>query len=152
MFVYDDGGRAAAGFKGNARDCVTRAIAIATGMPYREVYDAINQEAHREGPRTGRTRSAARTGVHKATIRRILEQLGWEWHPTMQIGSGCQVHLRADELPSGRVIAKVSKHLVAVIDGDIHDTDDPSRNGTRCVYGYWTPPTTEQQHARFQAA
>jgi hypothetical protein len=24
-----------------------------------------------------------------------------------------------------------------VIDGVIHDTFDPSRGGTRCVYGYW---------------
>jgi hypothetical protein len=28
---YDDGGRSAAGFKGKTSDCVTRAIAIATG-------------------------------------------------------------------------------------------------------------------------
>jgi hypothetical protein len=30
-FVYDDGGRSAAGFKGKTGDCVTRAIAIGTG-------------------------------------------------------------------------------------------------------------------------
>ena len=42
-FNFNDGGRAAAGFKGQAGDCVTRAIAIATGLPYRQVYDGINQ-------------------------------------------------------------------------------------------------------------
>ena len=42
-FIYNDGGRAAAGFKGNTRDCVTRAIAIVTGKPYKEVYDALNE-------------------------------------------------------------------------------------------------------------
>ena len=31
----------------------------------------------------------------------------------------------------------VSKHITAVVDGVIHDTFDPSRDGTRCVYGYW---------------
>jgi hypothetical protein len=36
-FVHDDGGRVAAGFKGHAGDCVVRAIAIATGIPYRQV-------------------------------------------------------------------------------------------------------------------
>ena len=152
MYMYDDGGRAAAGFKGRTGDCVTRAVAIATGLPYREVYDAINEEAKRERPRLGRTRSSARTGVHKATTRRFLEQLGWQWHPTMGIGTGCQVHLQADELPSGRIIAKVSKHLVAVIDGVIHDTYDPSRDGTRCVYGYWTPPVAERMLNVSQAA
>jgi hypothetical protein len=33
-FRYDDGGRKAAGFKGRAGDCVTRAIAIAAQLPY----------------------------------------------------------------------------------------------------------------------
>jgi hypothetical protein len=57
--------------------------------------------------------------------------------PTMQIGSGCRVHLRADELPAGRIICQVSRHLCAVIDGVVYDTHDPTRDGTRCVYGYW---------------
>jgi hypothetical protein len=39
--VIDDGGRAAAGFKGSAGDCVCRAIAIASGRHYKEVYDRI---------------------------------------------------------------------------------------------------------------
>lgn len=137
-FIYDDGGREAAGFKGETRDCVCRAISIATEMPYREVYDMINEYGKRE--RTGKRKSGksnARTGVYKNTIRKIMEDLGWKWHPTMQIGSGCTTHLRADELPNGRLIVSVSKHLVAVIDGVIHDTHDCSRDGTRCVYGYY---------------
>jgi hypothetical protein len=56
----------------------------------------------------------------------------------MSIGQGCTVHLKADELPSGRLILSVSRHYVAMIDGVVHDTHDPSRGGTRCVYGYWT--------------
>jgi len=138
-FQYHDGGRAAAGFRGRTGDCVTRAIAIASGLPYREVYDALNALGKQEriSPRkTGR--SHARTGVYKATIRAYLLSLGWQWTPTMHIGQGCQVHLRADELPTGRLIVSVSRHLTAVIDGVIHDTADPSRHGTRCVYGYYT--------------
>jgi hypothetical protein len=60
----------------------------------------------------------------------------------MRVGSGCRVHLRADELPPGRLIVRVSKHVAAVIDGVIHDTFDCSRGGTRCVYGYFTPEGT----------
>ena len=41
-FKYNDGGRAAAGYKGQASDCVCRAIAIATGMQYEAVYRVIN--------------------------------------------------------------------------------------------------------------
>jgi len=32
----DDGGRTAAGYKGQAGDCVVRSIAIVTGMPYQK--------------------------------------------------------------------------------------------------------------------
>lgn len=58
----------------------------------------------------------------------------------MGIGTGCTVHLVSQELPGGRLIVSVSKHLTAVIDGVIHDTHNPSRSGTRCVYGYWQCP------------
>jgi len=139
-WVKDDGGRATAGFRGRARDCVVRSIAIVTGKPYQEVYDEINEAAKREKPRDGRKRSSARTGVQKATIRIYMKSLGFIWTPTMFIGSGCKVHLRASELPQGRLVVSVSGHLTAVINGIIHDTFDCSRDGTRCVYGYWELP------------
>ncbi len=138
-WVHDDGGRQAAGFKGQAAgDCVTRSIAIVTGLPYRQVYDAINAAAQAERPRRGRARSSARAGVHKGTQRRYLAGLGYTWTATMGVGTGCRVHLADGELPPGRLLVQVSRHLTAVVDGVIHDTHDPSRGGTRCVYGYWT--------------
>lgn len=137
-YQYNDGGREAAGYKGRAGDCVVRAIAIAAKRPYKEVYDSINLlgKSERTGKRK-RGKSSARNGVYKQTIKRYLESMGWRWTPTMAIGSGCTVHLRADELPTGRLIVSVSRHTVAVIDGVIHDTHDSSRGGMRCVYGYW---------------
>ena len=137
-YQYDDGGRSAAGFKGETGDCVCRAIAIATQMPYKDVYDLINKygKAEKLGKRQ-RSRSNARTGVYPKTIRKIMTDLGWTWVPTMCIGTGCKVHLREDELPHGRLVVSVSKHEVAVIDGVIHDTYDCSRDETRCVYGYY---------------
>ena len=137
-FTYDDGGRATAGYTGTTGDCVVRAIAIATQLPYLTVYDGVN--AASAGERRGSRKrgvSNARTGVYKTTIRRYLASLGWSWTPTMGIGTGCRVHLTDGELPGGRLIVSVSKHLVAVIDGVIHDTHDPQRDGTRCVYGFW---------------
>lgn len=139
QFTYDDGGRAAAGFKGDTGDCVCRSIAIATGLPYKTVYDALNaQKASMRQTRRVR-KSSARTGVNRRVYDRYLASLGWRFVPTMGIGSGCKVHLRADELPKGRIICRVSRHMVAVIDGVIHDTGNPSRDGTRCVYGYYAP-------------
>lgn len=136
-WVKDDGGRAAAGFKGQARDCAARAVAIATGRPYQWVYDRINELAQLERPRGNRKRSDARTGVYRVTLDRLMKELGWKWTPTMRVGGGCTTHLRNNELPSGRIIVRVSRHFVAMIDGVVHDTHNPSREGTRCVYGYW---------------
>jgi hypothetical protein len=140
-WVENDGGRAEAGYKGSTGDCICRAIAIAAELPYQEVYDLLNEAAKRERPRGKTKRSSARTGVHKPTIKRVLTALGWEWTATMGIGTGCKVHLCAEELPSGRLIVSVSRHMVAVIDGVIHDLYDPAREGTRCVYGYWRKVT-----------
>lgn len=139
-WVCTDGGRLAAGFKGEARDCVCRSVALATGRPYAKVYDELNRLARTERPRQ-RKRSSARTGVQKPTLRRYMTQIGWEWVPTMEVGRGCRVHLKYGELPeSGPLVVSLSRHVTAVIDGVIHDTHDPSRGGTRCVYGYWKPP------------
>ena len=138
-FMYDDGGPAAAGYKGRAGDCVVRAIAIAAQKPYQEVYDAINALAATETARVGR-RSSSRSGVGRKTYECCLNQLGWEWVATMQVGSGCRVHLRREELPKGRLVVRLSRHLTAVIDGVIHDIYNPDRRGSRCVYGYFKPP------------
>lgn len=137
-WIYNDGGREAAGYKGVAGDCVTRAIAIATERPYKQVYDAMNDLA-KNAKRTAKTpkKTSARKGIYRDHFQEYLTSLGWEWVPTMKIGSGCQVHLDASELPAGRILAKLSRHLCAVIDGVIHDIYDPSRGGSRCVYGYY---------------
>jgi hypothetical protein len=144
VWTFNDGGRAAAGFKGHAGDCVTRAIAIATGRPYAEVYEDLAERARdwngRRHRKNRRPRTSPREGVQPRVIRDYLADAGWEWTPTMRIGSGTTVHLRADELPGGVLIVNCSRHLVAVIDGVAHDTHDPTREGTRCVYGYWTAP------------
>jgi len=129
--IIDDGGRALAGYKGTAGDCVCRAFAIASQRPYKEIYMMINNIS----------KSSARSGVYKEDIQRLAAELGFTWTPCMKIGSGCTVHATAEELPKqGRLVLSLSKHCTAWIDGECHDTYDPTRDGTRCVYGYWTAP------------
>lgn len=136
--IYNDGGRAAAGFKGQTGDCTCRAIAIATGKPYIEVYNELNALGRLERKSKRRAhKSSARTGVYVNTIRKYMASLGWIWMPTMGIGAGCRVHLKDGELPMGNLVVEVSRHSTAVIDGVIQDTHDPSRNSTRCVYGFY---------------
>jgi len=149
MFVYNDGGRAVAGYKGTTGDCAVRAIAIATGKPYQEVYDALQRHSdqyaqnHRckVAKKIRASGSSPRLGVFGDVFRDYLLSLGWKWMPTMGVGTGCKVHLNTSELlsitPYRRLICRVSKHFVAVIDGVINDTYDCSREGTRCVYGFY---------------
>lgn len=147
-FTFNDGGRAKAGFRGLADDCVVRAVTIATALPYAEVYAAI---AKGVGDERGSKAATARRGVHtnRKWFRDYMSGLGFTWVPTMHVGAGCTTHLSDGELPMGRLVVRLSKHTAAVIDGVIHDTFDPSREtevseadgsvriAYRCVYGYW---------------
>lgn len=163
--IYDDGGRSLAGYQGHAGDCVARSIAIAAGLPYAQVYEALangtakERRTKRGGKLSGR--KTARNGIHvsRRWFKAYMASLGFTWTPTMGIGTGCKVHLHDGELPMGRLVVSVSKHYTAVIDGEVHDTWDPQRavhwchfNGAsssadprcthtiqcRCVYGYYT--------------
>ena len=90
-FVESDGGRAAAGFTDeDAGDCVVRATAIASGLPYKEVHDALTEWQGWNADAGGNVEGHFNT-------RRFLQSLGFIWVPLMHIGSGCKVHLRADE-------------------------------------------------------
>ena len=144
-FKYDDGGRSNAGYKGVAGDCVVRSIAIAANLSYKKVYEDLYQanEIFRNTSKTKLARSlkqkndSPRMGTHRAVLKKYLLQLGWKWTPTMFIGQGCKIHLKKNELPNGTLIISCSKHITVVKEGILHDTYDCSRNGTRCVYGYW---------------
>lgn len=132
--VITDGGRRKAGYIGKAGDCVCRAIAIASGLPYDKVYDdlsIINERMPRSKRRQRGAvgiRTAARGIYTKSKLfKDYMHSLGFVWTPTMHIGSGCTVHLHDGELPNGRLVVSVSRHFTAVIDGVIHDTHDPQR-------------------------
>ncbi len=136
--VIDDGGRAEAGFSGTAGDCVVRSVAIASGLPYRQVYEALSEGCRRQRATAhGRRKASARDGVdtRRRWFQAYMESLGFKWTPTMQIGGGCKVHLADGELPTGRLVVAVSKHYTAVIDGVIHDTHDPQRE-VHCLAPY----------------
>ena len=150
-FTYDDGGRAAAGFpKHRAGDCVARSVAIASGQPYLAVHAALaagnagQRKSKGASRHTGKATADHGINCNFKWFKDYMCGLGFDWFPTMGIGTGCRVHLKPSELPPGRLVVAVSKHSVAVVDGVVRDTYDCTRGGTRCVYGYWKqvrPPT-----------
>ena len=118
----DDGGRSAAGYKGQAGDCVVRSIAIVTGMSYQKVYDDLYNanEVFRITSKAKLARSlkkkndSPRSGTHRVVLKKYLAQLGWKWTPTMFVGQGCKVHLKKEELPNGILLVSCSKHITVV--------------------------------------
>lgn len=151
---FNDGGRSEAGFPGDTGDCVCRAIAIATDQPYAEVYAELttlgwnccepwnpcyrtNEDYWLEhscyyDPATDillfeedfrdsciwRESDGSRIspGEERWRIDNYLKSLGWEWTEASEFHLG--------ELPAGRLVVAMPGHLVAVIDGVIHDTFD----------------------------
>jgi len=143
-FKFNDGGRAEAGFKGTTGDCFVRSAAIASGKPYIEVYNGVipfcNDYMSKKRKRRSGT-SHPRTGIHKEVAHSYLTSLGFKWVPLMKIGTGCVANIDdfflSTYLAKGSYILSLSKHYAAVVDGIVQDTYDPSRGGTRCIYGYF---------------
>ena len=142
-FLYNDGGRSDYFRASDVKDCVTRALAIATGNDYKAIYDELNllAKSERRGCKK-RKISDSRSGVYRVTYDKYLVSHGWRWRPVMTIGGGCKLRLNEIELESyglmsGTYILRLSKHLTVIRDGVINDTYDPSRDGSRCVYGYY---------------
>lgn len=127
LWVRDDGGRAAAGFSGVADDCICRAIAIATQTPYRRVHAMLGVTGWVLSLRDGWDHGNAEEGVTREARDLVMERLGWEWQR-------CEVGT-LDDLPFGRIVAKVESHQVAIIDGVAHDTFDSSTQ--RAPLGYY---------------
>jgi len=140
-FNYNDGGRSAAGYKGKTGDCVCRSICIATGLPYQKIYDELakGNAMQRKSKHTAKKGKTAAHGINttRKWFKDYMKSLGFEWVATMGIGTGCKVHLIADELPKGRLVVCVSKHMTAVIDGVINDTYNPCRADSSGIAGSW---------------
>ncbi len=133
-FSLNDGGRLDAGFKGGAGDCVTRAIAIATGAPYRRVYNELKQL---QTEMTGGLKRSVRGGVGTAISHKYLTDRGWQ----LYITNG--EYMTGETIPMARVvIAMQHRHMVTVVDGTVNDTWDSRRssrtkNGANRLLGFY---------------
>jgi hypothetical protein len=127
-WVNDDGGKLASGRKGTSGDCVVRAIAIASGMPYETVYRMVAKEAANFG-----FKKSARDGIHNHVRDKVLKDLGYIWHAAPKI-AGRKARC-SDLYDKGMVIARQARHIVAVNYGMPHDIFNSS---TKMVYGYWS--------------
>jgi len=122
LFVWDDGGRAEAGYRGKTGDCAVRAVSIATGVPYKKLY----QEFKKDNPNNVKGISWYGHGTPYPFVHTFLARRGFRWHEGGRLDAS---------LPKGTVIANLGRHVCAVIDGVIHDTFCPPA-GSKLI-GYW---------------
>ncbi len=138
QFVWDDGGRAACGYVGLTGDCVPRAIAIATGIAYREIYERLGRESAK----------SPRFGVNTATAAAFLGEREWDK------SIGYDRPFEVEDLPMGIVIVHIAKesghshHFCTLIDRVIHDTWDPSDDDDYVIKSYWTSETATSEQSR----
>lgn len=129
---YNDGGRSAAGYKGDVGDCAVRSVVIATGLSYKKVYkDFLREMKNHTGQAT------IKAGVYRKVFHPYLLQNGFDWIPLNFIGRPSRIKLTPEMLPRGVLVISTRKHLVCCIDGVLQDTYDSSREGTATVFGYY---------------
>lgn len=129
-YAYDDGGREAAGYKGDTSDCVCRAIAIATGRPYAEVYAELREYGWRGDGKYNLNRASKwptkrkpRKG-NRRLYRAIESKIIGSDYVGLAIANGRRAKFYDGELFPARCVVKMACHLAAVVNGKVRDTWD----------------------------
>lgn len=108
------------------KDCMIRAVSIATDKPY----SIIHKMLYEEGWRAVRSRS---TGKWKDQIERVLTKLGFQWYWESFPAVKGQSRITPQTFPyeTGRYLLQLAGHVVAVKEGKYYDTWN---SGMKCVY------------------
>ncbi len=108
-------------------DCVVRALAVAEAKSWVEVYDELCKIG----------REVFEMPNSKPVYEKYLLSRGWvkQKMPKFSNGKRFKVSDLANDRKSGAMVVSVSKHLVAVVDGCIHDT---WYSGQKAVFNFYT--------------
>ena len=119
-YEFNDGGRSAAGYKGTAGDCVTRALSIlisgGEGATYKDVYSEFSKRN-----KVFNGKRSARDGVSP----KVWESV-YKLHGLARIALPKSQKLTYTEAYSiyGDCIVRTTKHVSAIIDGRLQDIFD----------------------------
>lgn len=107
-----------ADIKGNvAGNCVARAISLTAGLPYHQVAKDIN-ECLSNARMNDRFSASWGVPTDNFRVQNLLKELGFK-----KVHGYEGVHL--DDLPPGKWMVQVHRHMTVVKGGKIHDTWDP---------------------------
>ena len=149
-YQKDDGGRQAAGWKGSAGDCGTRALTIGTDMSYNQAREILMDTKHHlyTQARTAKTKAryksrSVRNGTPRNAMKLVLEAwMGWQWIPTSGIGEAPMLVIDMPPKYRERCITSQRNHYAAIRDNEVRDTFDSrwsNRGSARQCYGLWVP-------------
>lgn len=127
-FSYNDGGRRAAGYKGDTGDCVVRAFCILTGADYKETYREL---ASLESATTGGSKTA-RNGIRHTVRDAYFAKRGLE---KVKLPKGVRLTWSEAYDAYGDCIVSTAKHVAALMDGALQDTGDCRTYEMQTVYG-----------------
>jgi len=107
-------------------DCVIRAISLATGKSWHEVFDGLCEIA----------RPLYRVPNEKIVYEKYMEQLGYtkKLMPTKDNGTKYTVREFCKVMKSHTLMVAVANHCTCIKDGKVHDIWDC---GGKCVLNYW---------------
>lgn len=139
LFCHNDGGRAAAGFKGSTGDCGVRAAAIVLNRKYRLVYDdlfAIQQRFVALKRKLKGKDASPRLGVYREVLHQYLIDNGCEYVVFAGIGvPPTRVFQVVNRYPNDRVVMRLARHYSALIEGI--NTDTWMQHPEKRVYSAW---------------
>ena len=132
--ISDDGGRKEAGYKGAARDCVVRSIAIASGQKYKRVYKDLQLLQKADLKSQGRRSRSVRNGVFQESWEPYIKALGFKKVVDDKILDHKVLPTWENIPKTGNFIVLVPNHLTAVVEGVVHDTWNPMLKGIITYY------------------
>ena len=127
-YLFNDGGRVAAGFPAEGGDCVARAVAVASGRAYREVHKALSDTVANKGDADKGVptsddwqRWMAENGFSECGVYEGFSYVGFSYDdPRFQKGR----YVLVAQLNLG---GQVTGHAVAMVDGVVHDAQDHTK-------------------------
>lgn len=125
-FRLSDGGRADSRRPKQVNDCTVRALAHVSGRPYDECYDTLAAAGRKSGRGFGFRNWATEAEFHGL-------RFAWRSFPAVKGSPRVNPVTFALRHPKGRFVLRLSKHVMACVDGVLLDSFQVRAD--RCVYG-----------------
>ena len=116
-------------------DCAVRAVTIVTGLDYQTVHAAFIEAGRKP-----------RKGTPRGVTREACKRLGYQWEPVQVRAKTAITAERDPVLRSGRFVVGMTRHLAAMVDGQLIDHTKGKRKRINGAYTLTPIAAVERQH------